>query len=63
MKGIAARSGRRGGLGEAHVAIREWCAAHGERGSGVSWEVYGHWEEGWNSDPRKIRTDVFWLLV
>jgi hypothetical protein len=24
--------------------------------------VYGHWQEVWNSDPTKIRTDVFYLL-
>ena len=49
-------------LGEAHAAIREWCAQHGQRLAGVSWEIYGHWQESWNSDPAKIRTDVFYLL-
>src|SRR5205809_7028135 len=24
-----------------HAAIREWCARHGHRSSGVSWELYG----------------------
>jgi hypothetical protein len=28
----------------------------------ISWEIYGHWEESWNTDPSKIRTDVFHLL-
>jgi len=51
-----------GRLGEAHVAIREWCARHGHRFSGTSWEIYGHWEDSWNNDPTKIRTDVFHLL-
>jgi effector-binding domain-containing protein len=51
-----------GGLGEAHAAIREWCAGHDQRRSGIVWEIYGHWEESWNSDPSKIRTDVFHLL-
>jgi effector-binding domain-containing protein len=51
-----------GRLGDAHAAIREWCASHGRRFSGTSWEIYGHWEESWNSDPSKIRTDVFHLL-
>lgn len=49
-------------LGEAHAAIREWCSQHGYRLSGVSWEIYGHWQESWNTDPSSIRTDVFYLL-
>jgi hypothetical protein len=31
--------------------------------AGPNWEVYGHWQDEWNSDPSKIRTDVFYLLV
>jgi effector-binding domain-containing protein len=50
-------------LSAAHAAIQEWCASHGHRCSGVSWEIYGHWEESWNTDPSKIRTDVFYLLL
>ena len=46
----------------AHEAIREWCALHGHRCPGVSWEVFGHWEKSWNTDSSKIRTDVFYLL-
>src|SRR5256885_11566634 len=49
-------------LSEAHAAIRTWCAEHGHRCSLVSWEIYGHWEESWNTDPSKIRTDVFYSL-
>jgi effector-binding domain-containing protein len=49
-------------LCEAHAAIREWCAQHGQRLSNISWEIYGHWQESWNADPSKIRTDVFYLL-
>jgi effector-binding domain-containing protein len=49
-------------LSGAHAAIREWCVSHGHRYSGISWEIYGHWEESWNTDPSKIRTDVFYLL-
>lgn len=52
-----------GKLGSAHAAIREWCAANGQRCSGICWEIYGHWEESWNDDPSKIRTDVFHLLA
>jgi effector-binding domain-containing protein len=51
-----------GRLGDAHAAIREWCAQHGHRRSNVSWEIYGHWQDSWNNDPSKIRTDVFYLL-
>ena len=50
------------GLGEAHKAIQTWCAENGQSPTGVSWEIYGHWEEDWNSDSSKIRTDVFYLL-
>ena len=49
-------------LGEAHEAIRTWCAAHGHVLAGPAWEIYGHWVDEWNSDPSKIRTDVFYLL-
>ncbi|MEO5915851.1 MAG: GyrI-like domain-containing protein [Luteolibacter sp.] len=50
------------GFADAHSRIRQWCAEHGHRLSVVSWEVYGHWEENWNADPSKIRTDVFHQL-
>ena len=49
-------------LSEAHTRIRHWCAEHGHLLTGISWEVYGHWDESWNADPSKIRTDVFYLL-
>jgi effector-binding domain-containing protein len=45
-------------LGEAHAAIRKWCADNGHALSGVNWEVYGHWTD----DPAQLRTDVFYLL-
>jgi effector-binding domain-containing protein len=50
-------------LNEAHQAIRDWCARHGHALAGPHWEIYGHWLEEWNSDPGKIRTDVFYLLT
>ena len=50
-------------LHEAHQAIRDWCANHGYALAGPSWEIYGHWEDAWNSDPSRIRTDVFYLLT
>jgi effector-binding domain-containing protein len=49
-------------LGRAHSAILQWCADHGRRLAGPNWEIYGHWVDEWNSDPPKIRTDVFYLL-
>lgn len=49
-------------LFEAHREVRQWCAGQGHRLAGVCWEIYGHWEENWNADPSRIRTDVFHLL-
>ena len=46
------------GLPDANAALREWCRAHGRAIAGPSWEVYGHWD----SDPAKLRTDVYYLL-
>src|SRR5689334_10956037 len=42
-------------LGQAHEAIRRWCAEHGHELAGPNWEIYGHWQDEWNRDPRKIR--------
>lgn len=49
-------------LGNAHQAIRLWCAAHGRTVTGTTWEIYDHWKDEWNNDPSRIRTDVFHLL-
>jgi hypothetical protein len=49
-------------LGVAHQAIRDWCTARGYVLAGPNWEIYDHWNEAWNSDPSKIRTDVVYLL-
>lgn len=57
-----AHFGPYGALGEAHRAIQKWCSAQGQRMTGISWELYGHWKEEWNRDPSKIRTDVSYLL-
>jgi effector-binding domain-containing protein len=51
-----------GHLGDAHSEIRRWCAEHGQPLSNICWEIYGHWDESWNADPSKIRTDIFHLL-
>jgi effector-binding domain-containing protein len=50
-------------LHKAYEAIRQWCAANGQVLAGPDWEVYGHWQDEWNSDPGKICTEVFCLLV
>jgi hypothetical protein len=50
-------------LHEAHEAIVQWCANNGHKLAGPDWEVYGHWTDECNSDPTKIRTDVFYLLI
>jgi effector-binding domain-containing protein len=51
------------GLGSAHEAIACWCAANGRRLAGPSWEIYGHWQPEWDTNPAAIRTDVCWLLA
>lgn len=50
-----------GGLGTAHDALQAWLAEQGRK-PGICWEVYGHWEESWNSAPSKICKDVIYLL-
>jgi effector-binding domain-containing protein len=45
-------------VGKAHRAVIDWCAAHGERPTGVRWEVYGPHRD----DPAELMTEVFWLL-
>jgi effector-binding domain-containing protein len=45
-------------LGDAHQAIKDWCAARQHAFAGPFWEIYDHW----NDDPSKLRTDVFYLL-
>jgi effector-binding domain-containing protein len=50
-------------LHEAHNAIQTWCRNNRHMLAGPNWEIYGHWKDEWNSDPAKIRTDVFYLLV
>ena len=52
-----------GELGTTHRAVTDWCAANGHRLAGPNWEIYGHWEKAWESDPSKIRTDVFYLIA
>jgi effector-binding domain-containing protein len=58
-----AHFGPYGGLGLAHDAIRDWCREHRQRLAGPSWEIYGHWQDEWNADPSRIRTDVCYLVA
>jgi effector-binding domain-containing protein len=50
-------------LSLAHQAIRDWCAKNGHELAGPNWEIYGHWEDAWNSNPFLIGTDLFYLLA
>jgi len=52
-----------GGLGAAHEAVRRWCEDHQRQLAGPSWEIYGHWQDDWNANPSRIRTDVYYLLA
>jgi effector-binding domain-containing protein len=54
--------GSYGGLGAAHDAVQRWCSANRHALAGPSWEIYGHWQAEWNTDPSRIRTDVYYLL-
>jgi effector-binding domain-containing protein len=51
------------GLGVAHEAIHQWCKANNHTLAGPSWEIYGHWQPEWNTDPSQIRTDVYYQLA
>lgn len=49
-------------LSLANAAIRQWGVDHGRTLAGPSWELYGHWQEAWNTDPSLITTEVCFLL-
>jgi len=51
-----------GGLGVAHRAICDWCAANNHELAGPNWEIYGHWKSEWDSNPSQIHTDVYYLV-
>jgi effector-binding domain-containing protein len=42
----------------AYAALEQWWTGNGRRPAGVSWEVYGDWDD----DPAKVRTDIYFLL-
>jgi effector-binding domain-containing protein len=50
--------GSYGGLGSAHRAVLDWCAAQGERPAGPRWEIYGPHRD----DPAEVWTEVHYLL-
>jgi effector-binding domain-containing protein len=52
-----------GELGAAHDAVRRWCKANNHTLAGPNWEIYGHWQSEWNTDPSQIRTDVYYQLA
>jgi effector-binding domain-containing protein len=60
---VVTHFGPYGGLGAAHDAIHVWCRANGHRLAGPRWEIYGHWQEEWNSNPSAIRTDVYYQVA
>jgi effector-binding domain-containing protein len=45
-------------IGTAHDAVRAFCAQNGHQLAGPFWEVYGDHDD----DPKKLRTDIFYLL-
>ena len=60
--GVAATTthiGDYGAMGGAHAAVIEWCRENGRELTGVSWEIYSHW----NPDPAQRRTDIYHLLA
>ena len=59
----AAHFGPYSGLGAAHDAVRRWCRTNNRDLAGPNWEIYGHWQNEWNTDPSQIRTDVYYLLT
>jgi effector-binding domain-containing protein len=59
----ATHLGPYGGLGVAHDTVRQWCRTNDRRLAGPNWEIYGHWQSEWNTDPSQIRTDVYYLLA
>ena len=54
----AAHYGEYSDMAGAYAALEQWWTGNGRRPAGVSWEVYGDWED----DPAKRRTDIYFLL-
>jgi len=45
-------------MAPAYAALEQWWTGSGRRPAGVSWEVYGDWDD----DPARVRTDIYVLL-
>jgi effector-binding domain-containing protein len=54
-----AHFGEYSGMAPAYGALEQWCRDHDRPPTGLSWEVYGDWED----DPAKRRTDIYLLLA
>ncbi|HEY7056037.1 MAG TPA: GyrI-like domain-containing protein [Vicinamibacterales bacterium] len=59
----ATHFGPYGGRSAAHDAVRQWCGANNYALAGPNWEIYGHWQPEWDSDPSQIRTDVYYQVA
>jgi effector-binding domain-containing protein len=46
-------------MAPAYAALDAWCASNGRPTTGVSWEVYGDWDD----DPSRRRTDIYFQLA
>lgn len=46
------------GLRAGHEAIRAWIVENEREDGGYSWEIYGDW----NDDPKKLETQIVYLL-
>jgi effector-binding domain-containing protein len=55
---MTVHNGPYAGLGSAHQAVLDWCAAQGRQPSGPRWEVYGPHRD----DPAELWTEVYYLL-
>ena len=45
-------------MGETHAAIHRWCEEHGHVVDGLSWEIYGDW----NDDVSRLETECAWVV-
>ncbi len=63
MIASATHFGPYGGLGGAHDAIHRWSDTNNRRLAGPKWEIYGHWQREWDTDPSRIRTDIYYLIA
>ena len=55
---VAAHYGEYSEMAGAYHALERWCADNGQIPAGVSWEVYGDWDDS----PARRRTDIYILL-